>query len=321
MNELVPKNRQLILTGFDISPVGLVANKNLTREQWENAGHTLGHYDRRIMWCIGDWINAGEASGYVERGKHQKACEEFNIAYSTAANATTVCKALESSRRREHLSFGHHAEVANRNDADELLDWCEDNDASIKELRAEKHKRDKLAKDDIPLPPGKYSVLYADPPWDYNDKCDNGAVQAGGCEKHYPSMSIDELMDLEVSEVAADDSVLFLWVTSPLMPDAFDLAVAWGFAYKAQFVWDKVRHNMGHYNSVRHEVLLICTKGSCTPQVTKLFDSVQSIQRTKHSEKPEEFREIIETLYPKGKKLELFARKTTKGWKSWGNEV
>jgi N6-adenosine-specific RNA methylase IME4 len=128
-------------------------------------------------------------------------------------------------------------------------------------------------------------------------------------------------MDLEVPELAADDSVLFLWVTSPLMPDAFDLAVAWGFTYKAQFVWDKVKHNMGHYNSVRHEVLLICTKGSCTPQVTKLFDSVQSIQRTKHSEKPEEFREIIETLYPKGKKLELFARKTTKGWKSWGNEV
>jgi N6-adenosine-specific RNA methylase IME4 len=79
---------------------------------------------------------------------------------------------------------------------------------------------------------------------------------------------------------------------------------------------------MGHYNSVRHEVLLICTKGSCTPENVKLFDSVQTIEKTKkHSEKPEEFREIINTLYPSGKKIELFRRgDAPNGWSVWGNE-
>lgn len=79
---------------------------------------------------------------------------------------------------------------------------------------------------------------------------------------------------------------------------------------------------MGHYNSVRHELLLVCTKGSCTPENIKLFDSVQSIEKTsKHSEKPEEFREIIETLYPSGNRIELFARKKIDNWDSWGDEV
>jgi N6-adenosine-specific RNA methylase IME4 len=87
-------------------------------------------------------------------------------------------------------------------------------------------------------------------------------------------------------------------------------------------VWDKVKHNFGHYNSVRQELLLICTRGSCTPDVKELVDSVQTIERsTKHSEKPEEFRRIIDTLYPKGPRVELFARAKHEGWDSWGNEV
>jgi len=86
-------------------------------------------------------------------------------------------------------------------------------------------------------------------------------------------------------------------------------------------VWDKVKHNFGHYNSVRHEFLLVCVRGSFTPENNKLFDSVVQVERTKeHSEKPEEFRNIIETLYPSANKIELFARKKIKGWSIWGNE-
>ena len=77
---------------------------------------------------------------------------------------------------------------------------------------------------------------------------------------------------------------------------------------------------MGCYNSVRHEILLIATKGSCTPDNSELIDSVQSIERTKHSEKPEEFRQIIETLYKYGNKIELFARNKIEGWDVYGNE-
>ena len=194
----------------------------------------------------------------------------------------------------------------------------------IRPAEAHRQMKSDEVKDNVQeLPSGKFNVFYADPPWSYNDKLSGEISESyGAAEKHYPSISISELKALPIKEMADENSVLFLWATSPLLPDALELSKAWGFIYKAAFVWDKIRHNMGHYNSVRHEFLLICTRGSFTPQNVKLYDSVQSIERTeKHSEKPEEFREIIETLYPKGIKIELFARKESEGWTSWGGEV
>ena len=173
----------------------------------------------------------------------------------------------------------------------------------------------------VSLPDAKYRVIYADPPWSYNDKADAGSVQSGGAERHYPSMTIQQLCDLGVPGICEEDAVLFLWVTSPLLFESAAVIKAWEFVYKASFVWDKVKHNMGHYNSVRHEFLLVCTKGSCTPDRVELFDSVQSIERTTHSTKPEEFRRIIDALYPQGKRLELFARREIPGWDAYGHQV
>lgn len=168
------------------------------------------------------------------------------------------------------------------------------------------------------LPSEKYRIIYADPPWKYGN---NGLEDYGHAERHYPTMSISELCQLPIEKLSDANSVLFLWVTSPLLAESFDVIKAWGFKYKTSFVWDKIKHNFGHYNSVRHEFLLICTKGSCTPDQRKLFDSVQSIERTeKHSQKPQEFRNIIDEIYTKGKRIELFARENFAGWDSWGNE-
>lgn len=161
----------------------------------------------------------------------------------------------------------------------------------------------------------KYRVIYADPPWSYNDKQDTGML--GGAVKHYTTMPLNDICNLPVP--SADNAVLFMWVTSPLLEDSFKVINAWGFKYKSSFVWDKVAHNMGHYNSVRHEFLLIATKGSCTPDVKRLFDSVVSIERTEHSRKPKEFRDMIDTLYPNGNRLEMFAREAPDGWDVWGN--
>lgn len=164
---------------------------------------------------------------------------------------------------------------------------------------------------------GKFRILYADCPWKYGD----AGYGHGPAEFHYPTMSIDELCALPVADIALKNSVLFFWVTSPLLEDAFPVINAWGFKYRASFIWDKVKHNVGHYNSVRHEFLLICTRGSCTPDDSRLIDSVQEIERGKHSEKPEKFRKIINQMYPHGKRIELFARKATKGWEVYGNEL
>ena len=165
---------------------------------------------------------------------------------------------------------------------------------------------------------GKYRIIYADPPWkygsDYQDKF-------GQAKSHYSTMDLKELCDLPVKDITMPDSVLFLWVTSPKLNWAFPIMDAWGFDYKTSFVWDKVKHNYGNYNSVRHEFLLIGGRGSATPDVKKLYDSVVSIERTeKHSQKPPFFRDLIDELYPKGDRIELFSRESFKGWKSWGFE-
>jgi N6-adenosine-specific RNA methylase IME4 len=177
----------------------------------------------------------------------------------------------------------------------------------VAKKRERADNREKISKNNEDLATdGSYRIIYADPPWRYNDKQDIDTL--GGVQKHYPTMSISELCEMPVNTITDDDAVLFLWTTSPLLEDSFKIVNSWGFTYKTSFVWDKIKHNMGHYNSVRHEMLLVCTKGSCTPDKQKLFDSVQSIERTEHSKKPEKFREIIDTLYLHGNVKELFSR-------------
>lgn len=177
--------------------------------------------------------------------------------------------------------------------------------------------REKVKQTDWPT--GKYRVIYADPPWKYSNSMPvDIATQQ---EDHYPTMPISEICLLPVKDLALEDAILFLWVTSPVLEEAFKVINAWGFKYKASFVWDKVEHNMGHYNSVRHEFLLVAVSGSCQPDTARLYDSVQSIPRAGHSRKPGFFREMIETLYPYGPKLELFGREQVAGWEVYGNQL
>lgn len=188
-----------------------------------------------------------------------------------------------------------------------------------------KRERVKDGKKEAPSIEGVYRVWYADPPWHYGNSGVIGDTDNyGHVGRHYPSMTIDDLCDMgkEIKAHCEDDAVLFMWVTSPLLAECFDVIQAWGFQYKTSFVWDKVGHNYGHYNSVRHELLLVCTRGSCTPDTKTLYDSVISIEKSdKHSEKPEEFRRIIDDLYTWGNRIELFARTSAAGWDAWGNEA
>jgi len=169
----------------------------------------------------------------------------------------------------------------------------------------------------------KYRIIYADPPWKYNESNHQteGNFQSKTLGMHYPSMSITELCQLPIKDLSEENAVLFLWVTSPLLEECFDVIKAWGFKYKTSMIWDKVKHNVGNYVSVRHELLLICTKGSCTPDVKKLDDSVYSEERTQHSKKPKYFRDLIDKIYINGNRIELFAREEVAGWDKWGNEI
>ena len=210
-------------------------------------------------------------------------------------------------------------------EAPDLAQHVKAGDMKITEARRQLQQRQK--QEAPPLPTDKYRIIYADPPWKYSNsgsiETANGREVFTRVEQHYPTMSIDELcaMGSDIRQMADDNAVLFLWVTSPMLEVAFPIIKAWGFQYKTSIVWNKVRHTWGHYVSVRHELLLICTKGSCTPDINELHNSVVTLERTdKNSEKPAEFRQLIDKMYTHGKRIELFSRNRVDGWEVWGNE-
>ena len=168
------------------------------------------------------------------------------------------------------------------------------------------------------FPTGKYRVIYADPPWSYNDK---KPPETGGVEEEYPTMSLEDICNLPVQNIADETAVLFLWATTPLIREGFKVMEAWGFDYKTLVTWDKVRPFPGNYFSVQQEFLLLGTKGSCLPDCDERPHSIIRVEKGRHSEKPEEFRKIIETLYKYGNKVECFARKQTEGWDVYGNDI
>lgn len=170
-----------------------------------------------------------------------------------------------------------------------------------------------------PIPDGVFSVLYADPPWEYNN-----SGLGGSAASHYPTIATTDLCAMSVAERIADNAVLFLWVTNPLLVDGLAVLSAWGFDYKTNFVWVKDRDcygRLGFYNYGRHELLLVGVRGSYLPADGSLVSSLIEAQKREHSRKPDDVYSIIEAMYPNGSKLELFARTQREGWVAWGNEV
>jgi len=231
-------------------------------------------------------------------------------------------KATEQAAKRFNTSHGYISDVKRLSrKAPDLFEQVRRGKVTPPQAKRELNKRERQGVP--PLPSGRYRIIYADPPWRYNDTR-AGMPAYSSAEDHYPTMDLAELcaMGERIRDITEDNSVLFLWVTSPILEDSFKVIRAWGFQYRSSFIWDKQDHNYGHYNSMRHEFLLIAVRGSCTPDSPKLHDSVISIKRSKvHSEKPEYFRELIDQLYTKGARLELFARKEVPGWTCWGNEA
>lgn len=249
------------------------------------------------------------------------------------ATAKLLASKGMSTREIARITGWDHSTIANDLRA---LRGVEKSTKTVEKSTAEPSTTDRAANDErtaevaaaagakgvTPEPTEKYRIIYADPPWSYDDTTlvpHRRGLPAGDASEHYPTMQLSAICALPVRDWIEHNAVLFLWATSPVLVEAIQVVQAWGFEYKASFVWDKIKHNMGHYNSVRHELLLICTRGSCQPDKQQLFDSVQSIERGKHSEKPVEFYDIIETLYTHGRRLEIFARGTREGWDVYGH--
>lgn len=169
----------------------------------------------------------------------------------------------------------------------------------------------------------KYNIIYADPPWRYEIRKGQGVA-----EDHYATMSIQEICELPVQELAAQDCVLFLWVTFPQLPEAFKVIKAWGFDYKTvAFVWIKQNKTgkgyffgLGYWTRSNAEICLFAVRGKPKRVSKKVFQLIVSPLQ-EHSRKPEEARERILELMGDLPRVELFARRESPGWDIWGNEV
>jgi N6-adenosine-specific RNA methylase IME4 len=309
-----------IVDGATLTRTGLTISGDMPYERWEFLGEKLREFEGSVMWWIGDWLNYGEGT-YGE--KASQALEASDYAYQTLKVARWVSERVARVSRLTNLSWSHHQEVAALEPAeqDAILGKAAEHGMTRKELREFVRIYKRKQTQPTNFPEGQYRVIYADPPWEYAAEQHTHTEQDTVLASHYPSMPLDAICELPVKDLATDDAVLFLWTTSPKLFEAKAVLDAWGFTYKASIVWDKVKHNVGYYVSVRHEFLLIATRGSCLPDVPKLRDSVVTIERTEHSVKPDYFREWIDQLYPNGPRIELFARESTEGWDVWGNQL
>ena len=167
----------------------------------------------------------------------------------------------------------------------------------------------------------KYSIIYADPPWQVKA----GPIWGSSGESRdltYPTMSLDQIKDLNVKEISEKDAHLYLWTINKYVEQSYSVARAWGFRPVCLMTWCKPSHGIGlggtFIQTTEHH--LFCRRGTLKAQ--KRIDTTWfSLPRGKHSVKPNEFRQMITDVSGDLPRLEMFARNASPGWDVWGNEV
>ena len=167
-----------------------------------------------------------------------------------------------------------------------------------------------------------YRVIYADPPWEYDDKKPVGSH--GGCP--YPVMSDAAIAALPVARITARDSLLFMWATMPKLQEGLDVIQGWGFRFvTCGFTWVKLNPDgsiysgMGHYTNGNAELCLIGKRGKGVPRAARNVKQIVQDRWAEHSTKPHEVRRRIERLAGNVRRVELFARVAPPGWDAVGN--
>ena len=178
----------------------------------------------------------------------------------------------------------------------------------------------------------KYTTIYADPPWQFANRSGKIAPENKKLTR-YETMPLDEIKELPVGDIATENAHLYLWVPNAMLPEGIDVLRAWGFTYKTNLIWEKIRKDgapdgrgVGFYYRNVTEILLFgvkTRKKSATFRTLQPGRSQVNLIRTmkrEHSRKPDEFVDLIERCSP-GPYLELFARGTRPGWALWGNQA
>ena len=174
---------------------------------------------------------------------------------------------------------------------------------------------------------GSFGSILADPPWRFNNRTGRIAPEYRRLLR-YRSLTFQEILALPVGELAEENSHLYLWVPNALIQEGLEVMNKWGFEYKTNIVWYKIRKDggpdgrgVGFYFRNVTELVLFGVRGSArTLQPGKRQVNIMTTRKREHSRKPDELYEIIEQCSP-GPYLELFARHTRSGWAQWGNEI
>lgn len=174
----------------------------------------------------------------------------------------------------------------------------------------------------------RFSTIYADPPWRFENRTGKVAPEYKRLNR-YETMELKDIMDLPVERISNDKSHLYLWVPNALLPDGLAVMKAWGFEYKSNLIWEKVRKDggpdgrgVGFYFRNVTEILLFGVRGDKNRTLAPARSQVNLLRTMKreHSRKPDEMVDLIERCSP-GSYLELFARGDRKGWSMWGNQA
>lgn len=195
-------------------------------------------------------------------------------------------------------------------------------DLSTAEKKSRRRAREiELGAKQMALPEAKFGVILADPEWKFETYSEETGMDRSA-DNHYPTSSLDAIKSRDVGSLAADDSVLWLWATVPLLLAGIEVMKAWGFEYKSHLVWNKDRVGTGYWFRNKHELLLVGTRGKVpAPAMGEQFPSVIDAPVGEHSAKPDIFYEIIEAYFPTLPKIELNARVARPGWVRWGYEA
>lgn len=176
----------------------------------------------------------------------------------------------------------------------------------------------------------KYTIIYADPPWNFGSRLKhsrNGSQHR--ITEQYPTMRIEEICALPIDNLSKDNAILFIWTTDAHLEKCLQVINAWGFTYKTiAFIWNKKEKSgkqvcfQGMWTMKGSEICLLATKGKVhgllkSRKVRQLVEAT----RQEHSKKPDEVRERIVEMFGNISRIELFARQKAEGWHFWGNEI
>jgi len=172
------------------------------------------------------------------------------------------------------------------------------------------------------FPIKKYNIIYADPPWKYQESWGNGQVG-------YNTMTNQQIIDMPVADISEEQAHLYLWVTNPFIAEGLEVCKAWGFDYKTLITWVKTYKDgnpemgMGYYfrGCTEHIIFGVRGKMKCINKTTK--NMVMEVNPKKHSQKPHTFKEMIVKTSGDLPRIELFARNVgflKDGWDYWGDE-